>query len=152
MLLKIWTMVTLLLAALLLGTTFAHTLEIMAKLQYDGPLWTRLQQTLYPFFAWVGGPVEIGAIVASALLAFMLRHDQVPFLLGSAATACFALAFLGIWIFVTNAANVEILQWSTQSVPSDWAAWRRQWDYSHAARFVVQLIGFVALTGAVVFS
>src|SRR4030095_15602806 len=101
MLIKLWFLVTLLLTALLLGTTFAHTLEIPAKLQYDGPLWTRLQRTLYSGFLWIGGPVELAAIVAASVLAFMLRHEHWSFLLAAAAALCLAVAFFGVWIFMT---------------------------------------------------
>jgi len=40
---KIWRFLTLLLTALSLGTSFAHVLEIPAKLRYDGPLYVTLQ-------------------------------------------------------------------------------------------------------------
>jgi hypothetical protein len=148
MLLKFWFLLTLLLSALLLGTTFAHVLEIPAKLKYDAPMWTHLQQTLYWAFAWIGGPVELAAIVASATVAFLLRGNSTSFWLAASATGCLAFAFFVIWIFITNAANAEILRWTPQSIPPDWEAWRRQWDLSHAARFLLQFAAFIALTGA----
>src|SRR5262245_15401840 len=153
MLLKLWFLLTLVLTALLLGTTFAHILEVAAKLQYDAATWTRVQQTLYPAFAWIGGPIEIGAIAASVVLAFMLRRNPVPFYLSGGAALYLAIAFFGIWIFVTNAANVEVAQWSPpQSIPADWGAWRHQWEASHAVRFVLHLIAFTALVGALLAS
>jgi hypothetical protein len=30
-------------------------------------------------------------------------------------------------------------------MPSDWAAWRRQWEYSHLARFGLHLLAFGSL-------
>ena len=30
-------------------------------------------------------------------------------------------------------------------IPQDWAEWRRQWEYSHATRFVLHLAGFAVL-------
>jgi hypothetical protein len=119
MLLKFWFLLTLLLTALLLGTTFAHTLEILAKLKYDASLWTHLQQTLYWAFAWIGGPIELAAILSSGALAFMLRGKSTSFWLAATATGCLALAFFVIWIFVTNAANTEVAKWTTQSIPTD---------------------------------
>jgi hypothetical protein len=41
--------------------------------------------------------------------------------------------------------NREIFQWTPQSVPADWTQVRNQWEYSHATRFVLQLIGLGAL-------
>ena len=55
MLIKLWFLLTILLSALLLGTTFAHTLEMPAKLRYSGTEWMRLQDTLYVAFASIGG-------------------------------------------------------------------------------------------------
>jgi hypothetical protein len=49
--LKIWRGITLMLAALLTGTTFEHTLEMPAKLKVDGPRWLTFQYTFYPAFA-----------------------------------------------------------------------------------------------------
>lgn len=148
MLLKFWFLLTLLLSALLLGTTFAHVLEILAKRSYDASLWTHLQQTLYWAFAWIGGPVELAAILSSGALAFLLRGSATSFWLVATATGCLALAFFVIWIFITNAANTEILKWTDQSIPADWETWRRQWDLSHAARFVLHFAAFLALAGA----
>jgi hypothetical protein len=43
---RAWHVVTLVLVALVLGTSFAHALQWPAKLQYAGPLYTQLQNTL----------------------------------------------------------------------------------------------------------
>jgi len=40
--------VTIMLTALSMGAAFAHLLEMPAKRNYDGRLWLRVQQTLYP--------------------------------------------------------------------------------------------------------
>jgi hypothetical protein len=77
-----------------------------------------------------------------------LRHEHWSFLLAAAAALCLAVAFFGVWIFMTNAANAEVAKWSPQSIPANWGEWRRQWDYSHATRFVLQLVGFTALIAA----
>jgi hypothetical protein len=37
---RAWLVVTLVLVALVLGTSFGHVLEWLAKLHYDGPLYT----------------------------------------------------------------------------------------------------------------
>jgi hypothetical protein len=36
-------------------------------------------------------------------------------------------------------------QWTANSLPPDWSAWRTQWEYSHAARFTLHFLGFMAL-------
>lgn len=93
-------------------------------------------------------PSSSARLSRSSALTFLLRKDEWSFPLAAAAAACLAIAFFGIWIFVTNVANAEIAGWSAQSIPADWSAWRRQWDYSHAARFVLHFVGFTALVGA----
>ena len=71
MFIHIWYFLTLTLTSLLMGTSFAHTLEMPAKMNVDGQLWRTFQHTLYPYFAYVGAPVEIGAIVTAAVLSYL---------------------------------------------------------------------------------
>ena len=92
---RAWHVVTLVLVALVLGTSFAHVLQWPAKLQYDGALYTRLQNTLY--VRW-GPPsltvfVEPAAILAVLVLAALLRHDRPPFMPVAAAAGVLLLAF-----------------------------------------------------------
>jgi hypothetical protein len=141
---RLWLDSSLLLAALLLGTTFAHVLEIRAKRQMDGALWTTLQHRLYGSFATIGGTVEIGAILTTAALAWLLRQSQGRWL-AAAALACFALAFAGVWIGVVMPVNREVFRWSPAAVPPRWERWRRRWDLGHAIRFGLHLIGFCLL-------
>jgi hypothetical protein len=144
MLVRAWYLATLVLTTLLMGTSFAHTLEMPAKLVVDGPVWMLFQHTLYPFFAYVGAPVELGSIFTAAGLAFLLRGQRQAFYMTAVAALCFAAAF-GVWLGFTNPVNVETGQWTANSLPSDWTAWRAQWEYSHAARFALHFCGFVLL-------
>jgi hypothetical protein len=41
--------------------------------------------------------------------------------------------------------NVRFATWVPESPPADWTRVRDQWEYSHAARFVLQLVGLGAL-------
>jgi hypothetical protein len=144
-----WLFVSLLLTALLLGTTFAHVLEISAKRQMDGALWTTLQQRLYRAFATVGGGVEIGAILSTAALTWLMHGaGRGP---AAGALACLIVAFAGVWIGIVLPVNRVVLRWNTQRVPSDWAVWRQRWDRGHAIRFGLHLIGFGLLVGLAVF-
>jgi hypothetical protein len=51
---------------------------------------------------------------------------------------------------VVTTANVEVGGWAVDAVPSDWRRWRAQWEFGHAAHFVVAFAGFLALLGATV--
>jgi hypothetical protein len=61
---RVWHFITLVLVALLLGTMFGHALEMPMKMNVDGRLWMTFQHTLYPYFAYIGAPIEIGAIIS----------------------------------------------------------------------------------------
>ncbi len=132
--------VSLLLTALLLGTTFAHVLEISAKRQMDAMLWTTLQQRLYRSFATVGGTVEIGAVLSTAALTWLLSGKAR--VVGAGALGCLIVAFAGVWIGIVLPVNREVLHWDPARVPSNWSTWRRRWDRGHAMRFGLHLIGF----------
>ncbi len=139
-----WYFVTLLLTALLMGTSFAHTLEMPAKLAVDGLTWMTFQHTLYRYFAYVGAPVELGSIAGVAWLTTLTRNHRRTFYLALFAALCFVSAF-GVWLGFTNSVNAETAQWTANSLPPDWSAWRTQWEYSHAARFTLHFLGFMAL-------
>jgi hypothetical protein len=143
---RVWHFITLVLVALLLGTTFGHTLEMPMKMNVDGRLWMTFQHTLDSYFAYIGAPIEIGAIISLGILSFFARHRSRSFyFLVLTATLCVAMAFFVVWLGFTNPVNAETAKWTTDAFPSDWAEWRRQWEYSHLARFVLHFIGFGAL-------
>jgi hypothetical protein len=145
MFLDAWYFVTVTLTALLMGSTFCHVLEMPAKLKVEGALWMTLQQTLYRTFATVGGFIEIAAILAAIVLAFLMRENRPAFYLNLLAAISLAVAFFVVWIFFTNAVNVQVFKWTADNLPADWTRWRMQWEYSHAVRFILQLVSFSAL-------
>jgi hypothetical protein len=128
-----------------MGMAFCHTLELPAKMGYDATLWTTLQQSLYWGFGHIGGFIE-GATVflAAPVLSFLVRKRRPAFQWTLAGTVCLVLAFI-VFLAFTEPMNREIFQWTPQSVSADWTRVRNQWEYSHATRFVLQLIGFGAL-------
>ena len=132
MFIQVWYFLTLTLTSLLMGTSFAHTLEMPAKMNVDGQLWRTFQHTLYPYFA-------------AAILCYLVRAHRAAFYLALAGTICLSLAFFVVWLGFTNPVNAETAKWTASSIPADWSRWRSQWEYSHAARFVLHWIGFSAL-------
>jgi hypothetical protein len=134
-------------AALTMGLTFAHTLELPQKLDYDAATWTRIQQSLYLYFGVVGGTVEVVAVIAA--VAFAVRTRGRPGgRLAAVGAACFVVA-LAFWFAVINTANAEIGGWAVNAVPSDWERWRAQWEFGHATHFVLTLAGFLTLLASV---
>lgn len=124
MLLNAWLFMTTSLTALLMGSTFCHVLEMPAKLKIDGPLWMTLQQTLYRAFATVGAFVEMGAILATVVLAFLVRENRQAFYLTLVAAVSLIVAFFVVWVFFTNAVDVQVLDWTADTIPADWMRWR----------------------------
>lgn len=144
MFLRIWRFITIILAALTMGTAFAHTLELPAKINYNASLYTTISQSLYWGFGHIGGPIEgMTVFLAAPLLLFLVRKQRPAFWWTLAGTVCFALAFI-VFLAFTEPMNREILQWSIESVPADWTRVRNQWEYSHVARFILHLIGLCA--------
>jgi hypothetical protein len=147
MLLRGWRLITLLLAALALTMESAHVLELPQKMHYDAQMYSAVNTTLYRYFAIVGGVYQVGSIVAAAILAFLVRKRRPSFEWTLAGALCLLLAF-GIWLTIVAPVNGEVtkaLGTAPASVPAIWMRLRNQWEYGHAAGFVVQLIGVCML-------
>ena len=118
---RIWRFVAALLVALLLGTSFAHVLELPAKMRYDGALYVTLQKTLYvewgpPNF---GGFLEPGAILATILLAFAARKQRPAFRLMLAAVVSLLLAFPVVFFWLVAPANAAFRDSTAAALPAD---------------------------------
>lgn len=74
------------------------------------------------------------ALVANVLLAILVRSQPWPFWLALIAALCFAL-MLTIFVLWTLPANRATENWTT--VPANWEALRRQWEYSHAVNTAI---------------
>jgi hypothetical protein len=147
MLVKIWRLVTIMLAALSMGTALCHLLEMPAKITYEGALWLTLLQTLYPpAFGTIGAFFEVGAVVTAVMLAFLVRRRPafVWTLLGA---LCLVVAHAAFWIWVAPV-NATMSPLTPETLPADWMRLRNQWEYTHAARAVLQIVAL----GALVFS
>ena len=150
MFLRVWRFITLILAALDMGMAFCHTLELPAKMNYPPSLYVAVQHTLYRAFGTIpGASAEIGAILSAIVMVFFVRKRRPAFQLTLAGALFLAVAFFVVWIMFVAPVNAEIAKWTAESVPPDWTRWRDQWEYSHATRFVLQLIGFSMLVLAV---
>jgi hypothetical protein len=146
--LALWRFLAVVLTALLLGTTFAHVLEMPAKLHVDAALWTTLQHTLYRAFGTIGAVVEVGAIASVLVLSVLLRQHRRALWLTLFAAACLLVAFFVVWLVFTSAVNAETARWTVTSIPTDWMHWRTRWEFSHALRFALHLAAFCALVAS----
>ena len=130
---RLWRTWTVLMLALAMGLAWAHLLEMPPKMQLDAQLYTHLDRTLYPYFAYVGGPVEVLAVICTILLCFFVRRRRPDMILACSA-AGFAAAALGVWFWLIAPMNSLMASWIHSGIPSDWTRVRDQWEYGHAAR------------------
>lgn len=145
---KVWRFVTLLLAALTMGLTFAHTLEALPKLRWDGALYLAVQTNLYHLFGNVGAATEVGAIVAAFVLVFLVRHQPSAFRWTLAGAGLFFLS-LTVWFLFGASVNAQTGAWQVTGIlPPDWTDWRNQWEAAQAVSFGLHLLGFGALVWA----
>lgn len=79
------------------------------------------------------------AMILNAWLAYVVHAQPRPFWLAVGAASCFVL-MLAIFLCWTYPANQATENWT--SVPENWDALRRQWEYSHAVNTVIVFVAF----------
>ncbi len=149
--LRTWRFVTLVLAALALSPTSAHVLELPQKMQYDAQLYTAVNTTMYRYFAIVGAPYSMGAIVAAIVLTVLVRKRRSAFRWAAAGAALYVLWFIS-WLTVVLPVNRQIaaaMQAAPAGVPALYMTLRPRWEYGHALGFGLELLGFCALVVSV---
>lgn len=144
MVLKWLRFVSLVCAALALGVTVAHDLEIPGKDLLSGAEWLTVQNTFYGGFALVGGVAEVLGLLSTGLLALFLRRRGVTFLLTLIAALCFA-GMLAVFAFGNQPINLQVASWTPQTLPTNWRALRDAWDGFHAASSALALLAFILL-------
>ena len=149
MLLVIWRMLTIMLTALSLGPALGHLLELPAKMLYDGRLWLRVSQTLYSTFGTVGAAFEVSAVVTAVFLAFLVRRRQLAFGWTVLGATCLVASHAAFWIWIAPV-NAIIAAATGDTLPADWMELRKQWEYTHAARAILQTIALATLVFPVV--
>ena len=144
-----WRFLALTLTALTMGLTFAHALEALPKLRWNGKLYLSVQTNLYYLFGNVGAATEVGAVVAAFVLTALVRGRGRVF--GwTLAGALILLSSLVVWFLFVAPVNAQTSAWQQAgAVPTNWQAWRNQWEAAQAACFVLHLFGFGALLRSV---
>jgi hypothetical protein len=131
---------SLLFCALALAPAAAHLLELPNKMGLSRDEYLVVQQ-IYRGWALLGFVVA-GALVSTLAHALLVRKQGVEF--GAALTAflCIAGTQIVFWSF-TYPANQLTANWTL--LPDNWAALRVQWEYSHAASAVLNLVALIAV-------
>ncbi|SPC05220.1 conserved membrane hypothetical protein [Cupriavidus oxalaticus] len=145
---KVLRFLVIMLTALSMSAAVAHLLEMPAKLNYDGALWLKLLQTLYPTFGKVSGVCEIGAVIACLALVAVVRKRRRAFRWTLLAASCLAATHAIFWIWVAPV-NTALVPLSPETLPANWERWRDQWEFAHAARAILQIVALAALVVSV---
>ena len=148
MILKTAQFFSLLFTALAAGIAFCHALELPNKMALSASTWLQVQKVLYNGFGRVLGPIEYGALVTTLVVLFMVRKRQMAFMLTLSASVLIV-AGLVIWASFVGPANLRVD--TATSVPLDWMQVRDRWEYGHATRAILFVVGLVALLLSVLF-
>lgn len=140
----------LILGALSLAPSWAHILEAPPRLAWPLDLWreTTVFNAQFAWFAIVGGPVDLAAILAVALAALLTRGGPGyrPIL---AAAILYGVA-LAVWAVVVGRANAELAGWTPGPIPGDAAGTRWRWEGGHMAVGLLKLAAFGCLAAGLV--
>jgi hypothetical protein len=105
-----------------------------------------IAQDAYRGWAWLG-VILFPAMVLNIALAILLRGQRPASAL--AVTGCLLMVTtLAVFFAWTYPANVATQNWT--AVPANWAALRRQWEYSHAANAALNIVAFGCIAAAVI--
>ena len=144
MLVKMLRFVSLLCAALALGLTLTHDLEIPGKQLLSGPEWLIVQQTFYGGFAIVGGVAEVLGLISTGVLLVLLRERRTSFILTVVASLSFV-SMLALFAFGNNPLNQQIAAWTPDTLPANWHEVRDAWDRFHAVSSAFAALALAAL-------
>jgi hypothetical protein len=143
-------MAALILVALSLGPSFAHVLEAPPRLNTWSPeLWREATvfNGQFQLFAWIGGPLDVAAILVAALLAYLLLDDR-PALWFVLAGACLLAGGLLAWVTLVAPANAVLATWQAGAIPQDFDAIRWRWESGHMVMAGLKLLAFAAICAA----
>jgi len=146
--LKLWRFITIMLVALSMCTAFSHLMEMPPKLRYDGAMWLTLLQSLYSVFGTVGAFFEVGALVTTVVLAFMVRRRHPAFEWTLIAAFCLVAVHAAYWVLVAPV-NATMVPLTPDTLPPNWSELRNQWEYTHGGRAVLQIVALGALVWSI---
>jgi hypothetical protein len=133
--------------ALSMGASFAHVLELPAKLELGGEHYLAVQ-VIYRFFGSVATVLELGSFLLLLAVTIWGWQRLPAHLMALVATIVFV-ASVVTWAAVVSPMNSAFTSW-TGRVPADWTAARDRWEWGHVTVFSMKLVAFVLLLRAVV--
>jgi hypothetical protein len=141
-------LISLLLAALSLGPSFAHVLEAPPRLFVWSPeLWREATvfNGQFALFAKAGAPLDVGAILVAFFLAYLLAGERSAFWFALAGAGLLA-AGLAAWATLVAPANAILATWKPGPIPPDFEAVRLRWESGHMVVAAAKLLGFASIS------
>lgn len=148
---RAWSLAALIVTALSLGPSFAHVLEAPPRLlDWPPELWREATvfHGQFRLFGILGGPLDGGAVLVTAGLAFVLRGRRLTFAWALAGAVLFA-GSLAVWLAWVAPANGILATWRPGPIPADFQAVRDRWETGHMVIAGLKLLGLVAIALAV---
>lgn len=140
--------VSLICAALTLGLTLTHLLELPGKRGLTGAEWLTIQHTFYGGFAIIGGIAEILGLITTIGILFLVYRRRATFFLTLVGAVCLLGTLLAYW-FGNRPINAKVSAWTPATLPADWTRYRDRWDDAHAFSAVFAAIALVVLLIAI---
>lgn len=131
-------------ASLALVPSMAHLLELPNKMHFSRDEYQVAQQ-IYRGWALLG-IVVVGALLSTLALTIAVRHERKAFVFALIAFLCIVGTQIIFWTY-TFPTNQITNNWTT--LPENWLALRRQWEYSHAASALLNLLAVLSLSASV---
>jgi hypothetical protein len=141
MLLHILRFTSVMATAVAMAAGFAHLLELPAKMKLAPEEYLIVQQ-IYRGWALLGVVIII-ALLSTLVVGVLTRDQPRVALLTLGAATCIALSLVVFFAF-TFPANRATSNWTI--LPDEWAALRRQWEYSHAVGAALYFVALGCLT------
>jgi hypothetical protein len=157
---RAFTIATLLLAAVTMGLSFAHALELPGKLRLDEAQYKTVQEIYYPGFTLGGLIGELGGLIALAVLLYLTPYGGPRFWWTLAALGFLAATHAIYWL-VTHPVNnfwakdvavsplgSSFFSFLSSRQSGDWRRPRDVWEFSHVVRAALATLSLASLTTA----
>jgi hypothetical protein len=142
---KILLFASIMLVAIAMAATWAHLLEMPAKMTLSREQYFTVQQ-IYRGWAWLGVVIFV-ALASTSALTVLARPDQAIVWAAAAPTACMVLALV-VFFSYTLPANQATANWTV--IPDNWARLRSHWEYAHATEAFLYFAALLFLAAAAV--
>ena len=138
---KIFYFLSLLFVALALGPAMAHSLELLNKINLPRDNYLIVQQI---YRGWdLLAIVVFRALLSTLGLSITVRRDRNAFIFALIAFLCIVGTQIVFWTY-TYPTNQITNNWTT--LPENWAALRRQWEYSHATSALLNVLAMISVS------